>query len=303
MGWHDARAKIEPTIIQKLREWRGEEDPADGELEEIIREVIHIDSDDSDDDHPRFKREPSAQLMSHRQADPNIISARVRAQAHSERLAERNESTLYGSSAQLAHDLRGAQASGYQESLRRPLETSHLRQSAAPWRYVAPRSRKLSLLTIDNSRPIYISSDRPAPHSVHPSIEIQQGTRKRRASPSLDAEPEWEYRQTQVPKRPKAEHHSPRGNECEPAPYTRAFRREGGEDIEVIDLRSPMPSRISKPSHYIESLDGTAEFDLPAPPHPHPVWHVQAPEPRPRSLLPYQAHPDDYVLVKRSKRY
>jgi len=51
--WKDARAEVEPTCLKKLIEWRGENDfEDDGELEEIVRETIVIDSDDdmSDDD-------------------------------------------------------------------------------------------------------------------------------------------------------------------------------------------------------------------------------------------------------------
>jgi len=45
--WKEARVMVEPGCLQKLIEWRGEnEDQDDDELEEIVRETIVIDDDD-----------------------------------------------------------------------------------------------------------------------------------------------------------------------------------------------------------------------------------------------------------------
>ncbi|KAK0927447.1 hypothetical protein LTR29_017635 [Friedmanniomyces endolithicus] len=47
--WKEARIMVEPGCLQKLIEWRGEEDDQDdGELEEIVRETIVIDDDDDE---------------------------------------------------------------------------------------------------------------------------------------------------------------------------------------------------------------------------------------------------------------
>lgn len=49
--WENARAEVEPDCLQKLIEWRGEnqDDEEDNELEEVLRETIVIDDDDEDD--------------------------------------------------------------------------------------------------------------------------------------------------------------------------------------------------------------------------------------------------------------
>ncbi|KAF1823884.1 uncharacterized protein K489DRAFT_305206, partial [Dissoconium aciculare CBS 342.82] len=46
--WKQARLEVEPVCVQKLLEWRGENEE-DDQVEEIVREVIVIDDDDDDD--------------------------------------------------------------------------------------------------------------------------------------------------------------------------------------------------------------------------------------------------------------
>jgi hypothetical protein len=48
--WSVVRKMVEPTLLQKLIEWRGETGDDDEALEEIVRETIVIDDDDDDDD-------------------------------------------------------------------------------------------------------------------------------------------------------------------------------------------------------------------------------------------------------------
>jgi hypothetical protein len=45
--WSTVRKMVEPTLLQKLIEWRGETGDDDEALEEIVRETIVIDDDDS----------------------------------------------------------------------------------------------------------------------------------------------------------------------------------------------------------------------------------------------------------------
>lgn len=47
--WKEARTQVEPVCLQKLIEWRGENDQDDNELEEIVRETIVLDDDDDED--------------------------------------------------------------------------------------------------------------------------------------------------------------------------------------------------------------------------------------------------------------
>lgn len=50
VSWMEARRQVEHICLAKLVEWRGEHDNDPEELEEVLRETIVIDEDDSDDD-------------------------------------------------------------------------------------------------------------------------------------------------------------------------------------------------------------------------------------------------------------
>ncbi len=69
-----ARQKVEPECLAKVKEWRDEADEQSIEMEEIFREVIVLDDDDTSDDDtssdedsysPR-DREPSMEIVSNR---------------------------------------------------------------------------------------------------------------------------------------------------------------------------------------------------------------------------------------------
>lgn len=47
VSWQEARARVEPVTLRRLQIWRGE-DSDDAELENVLREIIVIDSDDDE---------------------------------------------------------------------------------------------------------------------------------------------------------------------------------------------------------------------------------------------------------------
>lgn len=48
--WIEARRLVEQTCLDKVIEWRGEGDDAEGELEELFREVILVDDETDEED-------------------------------------------------------------------------------------------------------------------------------------------------------------------------------------------------------------------------------------------------------------
>ncbi|KAF1939068.1 hypothetical protein EJ02DRAFT_353085 [Clathrospora elynae] len=74
ISWMDARAKVEPVSLAKLKEWRDEAGEQSNELEETFREVIVLDDDDeatSDDD--------SMSTLDEREQSMEIVSSRATA--------------------------------------------------------------------------------------------------------------------------------------------------------------------------------------------------------------------------------
>ncbi|KAF1814184.1 hypothetical protein P152DRAFT_471969 [Eremomyces bilateralis CBS 781.70] len=48
--YHEARSRVEPTTLDRLMKWRGENDSGKRELEEMFREIIVIDDSEDEDD-------------------------------------------------------------------------------------------------------------------------------------------------------------------------------------------------------------------------------------------------------------
>jgi hypothetical protein len=72
VGWSEARSRVEPVSLAKLKEWRDETGEASDEMEETFREVIVLDDDDdeaSSGDDSGFtpdEREQSMEIVSSR---------------------------------------------------------------------------------------------------------------------------------------------------------------------------------------------------------------------------------------------
>lgn len=69
INWGDARRIVEQGTLDQIIQWRGEGNDDDGELEEILEEVIVLDdvSEDEDDGHQEGENEVSVDILSRQQ--------------------------------------------------------------------------------------------------------------------------------------------------------------------------------------------------------------------------------------------
>lgn len=252
--WPNARREIQKEVLDVLVRWRGEGVPEANahELEEILREVIVIGSDDEDEEEYE-PPEPLAQA--HREHNTGTLAARqsrtdfslesIGRLQHSQMHENRQRyEPLHGDSLGVRREARR------QGDLRRQVEASMRRNNLLAGQHT-PFSRQEKnwglpdsgvyphqqpqLLEQDLSpRPMFLSSANPHDSHIVESVE-HGGGRKRRsrhepASPVRDLDSAPKRRQIEAPGSPLYQYHGD--------PETPVYRRIDGEDIEVIDLRS-----------------------------------------------------------------